>query len=135
VTTAAEILISRFGHTEFRPGQQQVVERVLAQPGRFGVPSGTTAGPQCPQRDSNPRSRSVMMAAEADLTTVVADARAALERPSSVVDIEDRVPARPRLYAVYGQVATWLELGLGEPWGCKAASTSARPRTVWSAAP
>src|SRR4051812_13977121 len=30
VTTAAEILSSRFGYTEFRPGQQQVVESLLA---------------------------------------------------------------------------------------------------------
>jgi ATP-dependent DNA helicase RecQ len=30
VTTAAEILTSRFGYTEFRPGQQQVVESLLA---------------------------------------------------------------------------------------------------------
>src|SRR5436190_18333979 len=30
VTSAAEILTSRFGYTEFRPGQQQVVESLLA---------------------------------------------------------------------------------------------------------
>ena len=30
MTTAAEILTSRFGYTEFRPGQQQVVESLLA---------------------------------------------------------------------------------------------------------
>src|SRR5205823_387520 len=30
VTSAAEILASRFGYTEFRPGQQQVVESLLA---------------------------------------------------------------------------------------------------------
>src|SRR5436309_7509890 len=30
VTTAAEILTSRFGYTAFRPGQQQVVESLLA---------------------------------------------------------------------------------------------------------
>ena len=30
VTTAAEILTSRFGFTEFRPGQRQVVESLLA---------------------------------------------------------------------------------------------------------
>ena len=30
VTTAAEILTSRFGYMEFRPGQQQVVESLLA---------------------------------------------------------------------------------------------------------
>src|SRR2546423_6202770 len=35
VTTAAEILTSRFGYTEFRPGQQQVVESLLA--GRSAV--------------------------------------------------------------------------------------------------
>src|SRR5438093_1142145 len=30
VTAAAEVLIARFGYTEFRPGQQQVVESLLA---------------------------------------------------------------------------------------------------------
>ena len=30
MTTAAEILTSRFGYTAFRPGQQQVVEALLA---------------------------------------------------------------------------------------------------------
>lgn len=51
----------------------------------------------------------------ATLAAVVADARAALERPRPLATIEQWVPNRPGLYAVYGTATTWIELGLGEP--------------------
>src|SRR3954454_11488153 len=42
VTTAAEILTSRFGYREFRPGQQHVVESLLAGRSALAVfPTGT----------------------------------------------------------------------------------------------
>ena len=46
VTTAAEILTSRFGYTDFRPGQQQVVEALLA--GRSALAVFPTGGGQVP---------------------------------------------------------------------------------------
>ena len=42
MTTAAEILTSRFGYTDFRPGQQHVVESLLA--GRSALAVFPTGG-------------------------------------------------------------------------------------------
>ena len=52
VTTAAEILTSRFGYPGFRPGQQQVVESLLA--GRsalavFPTGAGKASATNCPR--------------------------------------------------------------------------------------
>lgn len=57
-----------------------------------------------------------MTAGQPDLYVVVALAREILERPRPLAGARDgTVPDRPGLYAIYGDAATWTELGLGEP--------------------
>jgi hypothetical protein len=51
----------------------------------------------------------------AALQLVVADALKALGRPGALAKVEAEVPQRPGLYAIYGDRATWSELGLGAP--------------------
>jgi hypothetical protein len=48
---------------------------------------------------------------EPELDAVILEARTALERSGPLAGAEARVPKRPGLYAIYGDVKTWTELG------------------------
>jgi hypothetical protein len=50
-----------------------------------------------------------------NLDAIRCEASDALAQPRPLTAAESAVPARPGLYAIYADVATWNELGLGEP--------------------
>jgi hypothetical protein len=50
-----------------------------------------------------------------ELTRFARDALRGLARKAPLEQTERRVPARPGLYAIYGDADTWRELGLGDP--------------------
>jgi hypothetical protein len=81
--------------------------------------SGHTAAVPLPARrhaDVKPRTYAPISVREGDgLARVARDAMRALAKKARLHEAETRVPARPGLYAIYGDAETWSELGLGDP--------------------